>query len=276
MRRFSPYRCDPFTRRGQPTHGPAGQGRAWRWVFSALVALAVATFVGLPRAAAAPPGPVGEDRPPNGLCLLCHSQPGLTTSTGEGQERPIAAVDTANFKASAHGREECADCHAGQSALPHPILASQARPGAGRATACSERHAEANEGYLDSVHGTMVKLADARAPACANCHGDAHYVQPLQDWTEQERAGICAGCHPGAGTRFLEALSHEAPSPDLLPSAYFAERFLVILTALALAFAVIHVELDLLRWLVARWTAHTGEMSHGHSPEPPSAAGGGS
>jgi hypothetical protein len=219
---------------------------------------------------------VAEDRPPNGLCLLCHSQPGLTARTGEGQERPITAVDPAAFEASAHGREECVGCHADQAALPHPALASQTRAGAIRATACKECHAEANEGYLDSVHGTLVKLSDARAPACVDCHGDAHTIQPLRDWKEEERAGICAGCHPGAGTRFLEALSHEAPSPDLLPSAYFAERFLVILTSLVLAFAVIHVELDLLRWLVARWAARSGEMSHGHSPEPPSAAGGGS
>jgi hypothetical protein len=274
MRRSSPFRCDPFTQRGLATNRHTGQGLRWRWVFSALVALATC-FAGLPRAAAAPPGPAGEDRPPNGLCLLCHSQPGLTVSTGEGQERPIAAVDPAAFGASAHGREECIDCHAGQSALPHPILASQTQPGAGRATACSECHAEANEGYLDSVHGTMAKLSDARAPACAGCHGDAHTVQPLKDWAEQERAGVCAGCHPGAGT-LPRGLESRGALAGLLPSAYFAERFLVILTSLVLGFAVIHVELDLLRWLVARWAARSGEMSHGHAPEPPSAAGGGS
>jgi len=276
MRRSSPCRCDPVTRRGHATNRHAGHGLRTRWISAALVAVAVACIVGLPRAAAAPPEPLSEGRSLNGLCLLCHSQSGLPAPTGGRQERPIAPVDPAAFGASAHGGEECVDCHAGQSALPHPLRTSLAQWGAGRATPCSECHPEANEGYLDSVHGTMVKLSDARAPACGDCHGDAHTVQPLQGWTEQERAGVCAGCHPGAGTRFLGALSHEEPSPDLLPSAFFAERFLIILTTLTLAFAVIHVELDLLRWLVARWTAHSGETSHGPSPEPPFASGGSS
>ena len=70
----------------------------------------------------------------------------------------------------------------------------------------------------------------------------------------QERYNIyCRPCHDGAGTSFLKALSHQAPSPSHLPLEYFAGRFLTVLAASSLAFGIIHVELDLLRWLVRRW-----------------------
>lgn len=252
------------------------RGGRW-WIGPALAAVAVGWCVSPPSAAAGPPLPVRDERPPNGLCLICHSQPGLTAKVGEEQERPIAAVDPQVFEASAHGSEDCVACHAVQSALPHPRLGAQEQRDTREATACLKCHGDAYEGYLDSLHGTMVKLDDARAPACADCHGNAHEVQPIQEWTAHERAQACAGCHPGASTSFLEVPSHEEPSPHFLPSAYFAERFLVILTATVLAFAVIHVELDMLRWFVRWRQTHSGRITDDGDPaEPPSAAGGGS
>ena len=71
--------------------------------------------------------------------------------------------------------------------------------------------------------------------------------------------GGVAGLTLGAGTSFLKALSHQAPSPSHLPLEYFAGRFLTVLAASSLAFGIIHVELDLLRWLVRRWR-------HGSAP----------
>jgi predicted CXXCH cytochrome family protein len=182
--------------------------------------------------------------------LLCHAQPGLTTKV-DGQERTIAAVDQAAFTSSAHAGQTCVSCHADESALPHP-LASRATPSDG-VTACAACHLDAYEGYLESPHGTMADLRDGSGPTCADCHGSAHAVRPIRAWSDEQRAQICAGCHTGAGTDFLGALSHEAPSPRHLQLVYFAGRFLTILAASSLAFGIIHVELDLLRWLVRRW-----------------------
>lgn len=235
----------------------------WRWVCSVLVAVAGGWFAGLPSAAADPPTPVGYDHPPNGLCLICHSQPGLTAKVGEGQERPIDNVDPQALEASAHGGVECSACHPAQRALPHLEPGTQGQVDAGDSVACSECHADANESYLNSVHGTMVKLGDARAPACADCHGAAHDVQPTEEWTDHERAQACADCHEGASTSFLEAVSHETPSPGFHPLAYFAGRFLIILTAAVLAFGIIHVELDMLRWFVHWWRTHSGRSGYG-------------
>jgi predicted CXXCH cytochrome family protein len=215
-----------------------------------MVALAVAWFARTPMAAADPPPPASDGRPPNGLCLMCHGQPGLTTKV-KGQTRTIAEVDPPAFAASAHGEQACIACHTDQSSLPHLQAGSTRRYQ--RATACQECHRDAYDGYLESPHGTMAELRDASGPTCASCHGSAHTVRPVSEWTDQERAQVCAGCHPGAGTGFLQALSHQAPSPSFLPSAYFAGRFLVVLASASLAFGIIHVELDLLRWLVQRW-----------------------
>jgi predicted CXXCH cytochrome family protein len=111
----------------------------------------------------------------------------------------------------------------------------------------------------------MAELRDTSGPTCASCHGSAHTVRPIREWTDQERVKVCAGCHPGAGTGFLQALSHQAPSPSFLASAYFAGRFLVILASASLAFGIIHVELDLLRWLVRRWRAGSGRRARWES-----------
>jgi predicted CXXCH cytochrome family protein len=232
------------------------------WISASAVALAVAWFARTPSAAADPPPPAIDGHVPNGLCLMCHGQPGLTM-TVDGQTRTIAAVDQTAFAASAHGGKTCVECHADQSSLPHvqPGSTAQYR----RATPCQECHRDAYDGYMESPHGTMAELRDNSGPTCASCHGSAHTVRPVKEWTDQERAQVCAGCHPGAGTGFLQALSHQAPSPSFLPSVYFAGRFLVILASSSLAFGIIHVELDLLRWLVRRWRAGSGRRARWES-----------
>lgn len=225
----------------------ARKGRWWTCLL--LIAAAAAWFASPSSAAADPPTPVHEGSPPNALCLICHSQAGLMIETGQGQERPLAVVRPLAFEASGHKEVACVDCHTAQSALPH-LTEKQVVNGT---TACFECHQDAYDSYLDSAHGTMVELGDTRAPTCTTCHGDAHYVQPIQQWTDHERARVCADCHQGAGPRFLKALSHQEPSPSFNPMDYFGGRFLLILTAAVLAFGIIHVELDMLRWLARRW-----------------------
>jgi hypothetical protein len=225
------------------------------WICGSAVALAVVLFGRTPVASADPTPPAIGDHVPNGLCLMCHGKPGLTT-TMDGQTRTIEPVDQAAFAASAHGGKTCVACHADQSSLPHLLPGSTV--GYQRATACQECHREAYDGYLESPHGTMAELRDSSGPTCASCHGNVHAVRPVKEWSDQDRAKVCAGCHSGAGTGFLQALSHQAPSPSFLPTVYFAGRFLVILASASLAFGIIHVELDLLRWLVRRWRAGSG------------------
>lgn len=240
--------------------------RSLKWRISAAVATATAAwFIGLTSAAADPPPPVDYGHPENGLCLACHAEE-LTVEAGAGQLRTIDSVDQKTFEALAHKGVECVECHSVQSALPHD---KQDGPGLLKASdvaACQECHSEAHEGYLDSPHGTMVKLGDARAPACGECHGDAHYLSALDEWTANDRAEACAECHSGANSKFLDAAPlHKAVSPGFLSTAYVAGIFLMILTATTLAFGIIHVELEMLRWFVHRLTGGAGTTGNGHA-----------
>jgi len=206
--------------------------------------------------AAPTPAAGGSLFPSNDLCLTCHSQSGITVKLSSGEEQAIDVVSPEAFGASTHGELACVACHGNQSVLPHPGLAIEggqpSREVSSDVPICSSCHRDAYEAYLDSVHGTVTKLGDSRAPNCIDCH-TAHSVQPVQEWSHEERALSCAQCHGGANATFASsAEGHQPPSRSWLPVSYFAGRFLVILTASVLAFGILHVELDVLRWLAGR------------------------
>jgi hypothetical protein len=220
------------------------------WICSAAIAAAIWWFAGLQTVAAEPAPPPKVQAVPNGLCLKCHGQPGLTVPDGAAQ-RTITPIDAVAFTASAHGGQTCIACHGDQSLLPHPALVDGGTVKV--AATCQTCHQEAYDGYLEGPHGTMAELHDPSGPTCSNCHGNVHATTRVAEWTQHDRAQVCAGCHTGAGTGFLGALSHKAASPGHMPIPYFAGRFLTVLAAGSLAFGIIHVELELLRWIVRRW-----------------------
>ncbi|MBI5290094.1 MAG: hypothetical protein HY873_14055 [Chloroflexi bacterium] len=224
------------------------RNRASMWMVAAAVAAAM-MLIGATRAAAVPPPPDPDPPAAIALCLSCHGRPGLTAER-DGQQRVMTAVEWPAFARSAHRSETCTECHPAQSALPHAPLAMQFRVEG--IDACEGCHQEAVAGYLEGPHGTMAELRDATGPTCSECHGDVHALQPVSGWTDEDRTEVCAGCHRGAGNSLLNAISHEPPSPRSFPFAFFAGRFLVLLASASLAFGIIHVELDLLRWLARR------------------------
>lgn len=236
-----------------------------RWIRLALVLVAIgwlASVLSIACAGDTPaaieplaiaPVPLGSYPPPNSLCLLCHSQPGLTAKVAGEQEQALDAVDPQVLDASAHGNLFCVECHPAQSVLPHEELSPQGPQGPSAATLCPACHGEPYELYIDSVHGTLVKLGDERGPTCNDCHG-IHDIQPVEDWGTSERVQVCGGCHTGASPAFLDApVGHEEPSLRHLPLAFLVENMLVILTSVVLATGIIFVELSALRWLFRRW-----------------------
>lgn len=237
-----------------------------RWILGALAALALVWLSSVPATAEGPKAPPLHEFP-NGLCLLCHAQKtALVSERGEGLERSVGPIDDGAFGVSVHGEVECVECHRAQSDLPHPMLSPEERLTNHATELCIECHEEAYEGYLESVHGPLWDLGDPRAPTCVDCHGDPHEMRSVGEWSESERAQVCSGCHSGAGVNFVEAMSHEDPSPGSRPTAYFAERFLIILTAGVLAFAIIHVELDMLRWGMPKLRARLRRLLHHDKP----------
>jgi len=208
------------------------------------------------------PRPAAEV-PTDGLCLACHGQEGLTHILDNGQAQTLDRVDPAAFETSAHGKETCVSCHKAQATLPHEKLVapSEGRPGdlIDAIALCSSCHQEAYEGYFHTAHGTVKNLGDSRAPGCVDCHG-AHNVQRIEEWTYEARGEMCAECHHGADATFARsAMGHREASRNWFPTSYFAGRFLIVLTAAVLAIGVLHTELDILRWGIARATGFRRE-----------------
>jgi len=165
----------------------------------------------------------------------------------------LEPIDPGAFAASAHGKTPCVQCHTGQSAIPHPGAGKPQAAATIDATAvCSSCHHEAYEGYSHTAHGIVGNLGDSRAPGCTDCHG-VHNVNHVRDWKNDQRAEACAHCHEGAtGTFAAASIGHREPSPGWFAPSYFAGRFLLVLMASVLAFGILHVELDVLRWGVAK------------------------
>src|SRR3990172_4477108 len=105
-----------------------------RWAGSALALVAIA-WLGGPLSVACTGGTPAAIEPlevvpvalgsyplPNDLCLLCHSQTGLSAEPADGPDRELLAIEPSVFDASAHGWLRCVECHTAQSALPHPAL----------------------------------------------------------------------------------------------------------------------------------------------------------
>jgi predicted CXXCH cytochrome family protein len=231
----------------------------------ALFVAAAAVLLSLGAAATSAEASGGEDPPPAptprpglppvGLCLACHGQPGIEIQAA-GETTLLPPIPAKEFAASAHGDLACAECHPGQVKLPHELVPVPGQQGAllpiDSTAICSSCHQEAAERFDHTVHGIVKNLADPRAPGCIDCHSP-HAVVPAAQWTEEARAQMCARCHEGADATFASAsLGHKEPSRDWFPTSYFAERFLIILMAGALAFGTLHVELDILRWGIGK------------------------
>jgi hypothetical protein len=188
--------------------------------------------------------------PSSSLCLACHSQPTSPTSWPWSAVDDLQAVAPDVFFASAHRELACVDCHEDQSALPHERFDGSGAPlvRADPSDVCRSCHGGPAEHFLDSVHGTVIRLGDDRAPGCTDCH-TAHSVEPIKTWAATEKAVACGQCHDGADATFAGSLTHVEPTVDRLPVDYVATRFFGALVVAVVGIGILHVELDMLRWL---------------------------
>lgn len=200
------------------------------------------------------------DAPTNSLCLACHNQEVISTRGIFGVGLHLQAVTPSAFYTSAHRDMACAECHEGQTALPHEKFSATGEPLglADGADLCRSCHGGPAEEFLDSVHGTVIRLGDEHAPACTDCHG-VHAVQPIETWTSSEKATACAKCHDGADAAFAGSLTHVEPTVDRLPIDYIATRFFGALVVAVVGIGILHVELDMLRWLREKLTRKSRE-----------------
>lgn len=183
-------------------------------------------------------------------CIKCH-------------EKVVSSYrDSVHGKLVASGRTDaanCADCHTA-SGLSHKLQVVKASDSAASdvhvTETCGKCHTKVAENYASSYHGKAMRLGvSGAAPTCIDCHG-TYGVQkvhgPEGPLDEAKVAQTCSKCHQGANENFAGGwIGHEEPSPSWFPVVFITERFLFYLTTTVVAFGILHVELDLLRWFVS-------------------------
>ncbi|MCL4370797.1 MAG: cytochrome c3 family protein [Chloroflexi bacterium] len=180
---------------------------------------------------------------------------------------------TESYKQSVHGKlvtsgkkdaATCVDCHTTSGTAhglqkgsdPNSVAAPQNVP-----ETCGRCHPKALETYDTTFHGKAMRLGVTQSAAtCVDCHG-AYGVQrvhaPEGPVDQAKIAQTCAKCHQGADENFAAGwMGHEEASTQWFPLVFITERFLFFLTTSAVAFGILHVELDLLRWFVSGRKKH--------------------
>jgi cytochrome b subunit of formate dehydrogenase/nitrate/TMAO reductase-like tetraheme cytochrome c subunit len=116
-------------------------------------------------------------------CLGCHADKDLKNAHGA-----AVFVDAARQAKSVHDGVDCASCHEGIAAYPHPDPVP--------AASCASCHEDAVRAQAASVHATA-KGPDH--PTCASCHGHGHDVlkaaDPASPVSKPRVAATCAVCH---------------------------------------------------------------------------------
>jgi cytochrome b subunit of formate dehydrogenase/nitrate/TMAO reductase-like tetraheme cytochrome c subunit len=185
---------------------------------------------------------------PGPVCGTCHGSPHALAKTME----PYAPSGTARVAVPADRRamqKTCEACHGNEEFAKAAGL-----------------NAEVKHTYQDSIHGRMVRVGNAVAPACVSCHasdkanGGTHGIVAKTDPTSPvagaNRKNTCARCHQGATDNFARLIAHKAiqeTGGHVVPHViHVAFSYLTTLTLLFFAF---HVFIDFIYELRQRLAA---------------------
>ncbi|MGC3961688.1 MAG: cytochrome b/b6 domain-containing protein [Verrucomicrobiota bacterium] len=139
-------------------------------------------------------------------CLECHSDQTLAKTNAAGKEIRLF-VDAAKLKASAHGTNTCASCHADLTDQ-HPDDNVAAKP-----VNCRACHERQTDSYGASVHGLAVQHGDANAPACQDCHDSHEVVPPISSKSPlhvSRQPETCGQCHDVAAADYASSVHGKA------------------------------------------------------------------
>ncbi len=189
-----------------------------------------------------------ETGAPGPICATCHGSPHTVARTLE----PYAPSGTLRVAVPADRRamqKTCEACHGNEEFAK-----------------AAGMNAEVKHTYQDSIHGRMVRVGNAVAPACVSCHasdkanGGTHGIVAKTDPTSPvagaNRKNTCARCHEGATDNFARLIAHKAiqeTGGHIVPHViHVAFSYLTTLTLLFFAF---HVFIDFVYELRQRLAA---------------------
>jgi thiosulfate reductase cytochrome b subunit len=126
---------------------------------------------------------------PLSVCAGCH----------QGQIRTLAS--------SIHGTRGmspalCTSCHGDVHSVPPPQNPNNSMSPVNQVRSCGQCHQNMMDAYLKSVHAHALLVAGlSSAPACTDCHGSGHGIQPVHNAAAPTSFGhvpqTCGTCHTG-------------------------------------------------------------------------------
>lgn len=128
-------------------------------------------------------------------CLECHAKKGIFKTFEDG-DTIEAYVDIKRFKASAHGKLQCSDCHIDFTKDKHPNrrFRNKEQYKTKSALVCKKCHI-CDQLKQKSIHAKLLSDEElGKSHLCTNCHG-SHYIKPLgrKNYTNEEQ--YCLKCH---------------------------------------------------------------------------------
>jgi hypothetical protein len=176
------------------------------------------------------------------LCLACHADKDLESSTGS-----RVFVDPGVISGSVHGRAgiDCTGCHAdlaGVEDFPH---ASKLKP-----VSCAQCHGDEARASLASVHSLSSPRLVARPVLCKDCHS-YHNVLSVADERSPlsvlRRPATCAKCHAGAGANYARGRVHDLAAARRSSPAGIVRTLYKVIIAVMTAFFLAYISADLMR-----------------------------
>ncbi len=146
--------------------------------------------------------------PENAYCLSCHKNR-LSMRMKNGEILSLY-VDEDSIKGSVHSSLNCGECHTGFSKTLHPskTYESLAEYSLLSSEFCKKCHADAYKKYETSIHYTLLKSGNQKAPSCVGCHG-SHAIRKA---SIDKTLGLilCNKCHSDMYDSYKASIHEEA------------------------------------------------------------------
>jgi hypothetical protein len=119
--------------------------------------------------------------------------------------------------------------------------------------------------YLESYHGISVKYGSLIAANCSSCHG-SHLILAASDPNSsihpQNLPKTCGQCHPTTPGKISSRVAvHVEATPSVSPGVYAVRVFYTVFIGALLGFFLLHISLDVIRWLRRRYGQGTDQRT---------------
>lgn len=159
-------------------------------------------------------------------CLTCHKK---QISISVGGENLSLSVNEEDIRKSVHSNHNCTDCHKNFSTESHPVekFGSRRELSISISEACKGCHEDKASQFAGSIHASMLKDGNLKAPVCTDCHG-FHSVGRT-DLANTIKGVPCKKCHESIFEDYAASVhglakSHGKNSAAICSSCHFAHE----------------------------------------------------